>query len=171
MLNDFLRGHAGKDTDTASNLTFHLISTPLGGEANKTIGPIIHLTLDPDTLPKLPIPDMVPKKLGFQIGLPIGLVASILIGLSIWCAIRKNKRRWREVRHHGSDYIKKRTGKRRATKAQNIELSDYDFDSSTARAERFEDEPTRGGGNAFRDEIERQKQEEWRNRPQKITSF
>lgn len=51
-----------------------------------------------------------------------------------------------------------------------IELNDYDFDSNTARADRFEDEPTRGG-NAFRDEIERQKEEEYRNRAQKITSF
>ena len=173
MLEKHLLGHAGNDTDSASNLTFHLISTPVCGEPNTTIGPIISLTYDPDSLPKVPIPDPIPKKIGFQIGLPIALVAFIIIALSICCAIRKNKQKWREVRHHGSDYIKKRAHKRAAARGQSIELNDYDFDSSTARAERFEDEPTRGGsgGNAFRDEIERQKQEEWRNRPQKITSF
>lgn len=63
---------------------------------------------------------------------------------------------------------RKRSGKGKGDSG--IELSDYDFDSSTARAERFEDEPTRGG-NAFRDEIERQKEEDYRNRAQKITSF
>ena len=170
MLEKHLLGHAGNDTDSAANLTFHLISTPVCGEPNTTIGPIISLTYDPDSLPKIRIPDAIPKKLGFQIGLPVALVALIVIGLSICCAIRKNKEKWREVRHHGSDYVKNRARKRRAAKGQSIELNDYDFDSSTARAERFEDEPTRGG-NAFRDEIERQKQEEWRNRPQKITSF
>ena len=76
------------------------------------------------------------------------------------------------MRHYGGDYIRKRNKRRHGKGDPGIELSDYDFDASTnSRAERFEDEPTRGGGNAFREEIERQKAEEWRNRPQKITSF
>ena len=171
MQEKYLLGQAGNDTDSSSNLTFYLISTPFNSdEVNKTAGPTVHLTYDPKSLPQLEIPDAIPKKIGFQVGLPIGIVAFLIIGLSVFCAIRKNKRKWREVRHHGSDYIKKRARKRRADKGQGIELSDYDFDASTARAERFEDEPTRGG-NAFRDEMERQKAEEYRNRAQKITSF
>ena len=54
-----------------------------------------------------------------------------------------------------------------------IELSDYDFDSNT-RAERFADEPTMGGGgdrNEFREELERQRKEEWRNKAAKVSSF
>ena len=76
------------------------------------------------------------------------------------------------MRHYGKDYMRKRAKRNGKRGDGGIELSDYDFNSSNrARAERFEDEPTRGGNNAFRDEIERQKEEEWRNRPQKITSF
>ena len=53
-----------------------------------------------------------------------------------------------------------------------IELSDYDFDSNT-RTERFADEPTTGGGdrNEFREELERQRKEEWRNKAAKVSSF
>ena len=72
------------------------------------------------------------------------------------------------MRHYGSDYMRKRA--KRRGKNDGIELSNYDFDSN-ARAERFEDEPTTGGGNQFREELQRQREETYRNRPQKITSF
>ena len=172
MLHDYLLNQAGNDTDSASNLTFTLISTLPDGTDNRTSGPIINLTLDPHTLPRIPVPNPIPAKKGLEIGLPIGLVALIIIALSICCAIRKSKRNWREMRHYGKDYMRKRAKRSGKRGDGGIELSDYDLNSSNrARAERFEDEPTRGGNNAFRDEIERQKEEEWRNRPQKITSF
>ena len=171
MLREYLLDQAGNDTDSASNLTFILVSTPPDGAENRTSGPIINLTLDPNTLPKILVPNPIPTKKGLEIGLPIGLVAFVIIALSLCCAIRRSKRNWREMRHYGKDYMRKRAMRKAGKRGdRGIELNDYDFDSSTARADRFEDEPTRGG-NAFRDEIERQKEEEYRNRAQKITSF
>ena len=170
MLRDYLLKEAGNDTDSSVNLTFTLISTPAGGADNRTSGPTIHLTLDPNTLPRIKVPPAIPKRIGFEIGLPIGLVALVVIALSICCAVRRSKRNWSHVGNYGKDYMRKRASRRGGRKSNAIELNEYDFDSSTARTDRFEDEPTRGG-NAFRGEIERQKEEEFRNRPQKITSF
>ena len=113
----------------------------------------------------------ISTKKGLEIGLPIGLVAFVIIALSIWCGMRKHRQHWSEMRHYGKDYMRKRRGGK--GKGDVIELSDYDFDSNT-RAERFEDEPTTGGGgdrNEFREEMERQRKEEWRNRAAKVSSF
>ncbi|KAG7005557.1 hypothetical protein G7Y79_00019g047370 [Physcia stellaris] len=157
MLHEYLLNQAGNDTDSASNLTFTLVSTPAGGTENRTSGPIINLTLDPSTLPKIHVTNPIPTKKGLEIGLPIGLVA--------FQAQLEGDATLRERLHAEASDEKGRQGGDRG-----IELNDYDFDSSAARADKFEDEPTRGG-NAFRDEIERQKEEEYRSRPQKITSF
>lgn len=76
------------------------------------------------------------------------------------------------MQHYGKDYMRRRRGRR--GKGDGIELSDYEFDSN-ARADRFEDVPTTGaaGGNRneFREEMERQRKEDWKNRAAKVSSF
>lgn len=72
------------------------------------------------------------------------------------------------MQHYGKDYMRRRRGRR--GKGEGIELNDYD-----TRADRFEDEPPTGGTggdrNEFRDEMERQRKEDWRNRAAKVSSF
>ena len=171
MNHTFLGGHSGNFTADGMNMSFILYSTPLGGTTNRTMGPNTTLTLNPADIPKIPWKNPIPAKKGLEIGLPIGLVALIIVGLSIWCGMRKHRRHWNEMRHYGQDYMRKR--RRGGKGGDGIELNDYDFDSNT-RAERFEDEPTTGGGgnrNEFREEMERQRKEEWRNRAAKVSSF
>lgn len=68
------------------------------------------------------------------------------------------------MQHYGKDYMRKRRGRR--GKGEGIELGAYG-----GRAERFEDAPGVGGRNEFREEMERQGKEEWRNRAAKVSSF
>ena len=170
MNHDWLGEHSGNYTRDGVNLTFVLVSEPVGAPLNSSTGPVTTLTLNPHSLPRLRLPNPIPARKGFEIGLPIALVALLIVALSIYCGIRRHRTKWASMRHYGKDYMRKRAQKR--GKKDVIELSDYDFDSNT-RAERFEDEPTVGGerGNEFRDEIERQREQAYRDRAQKITSF
>lgn len=172
MNHSFLGSHSGNYTADGMNLSFILFSTPVGGPTNRTMGPNTTLIFNPADLPKIKWKNPIPAKKGLEIGLPIGLVAFVVIALSIWCGMRKHRRNWNEMRHYGQDYMWKRRGKGKGKAGQGIELNDYDFDANT-RAERFEDEPTTGRGgnrNQFRDELERQRQEEFRNRAAKVSS-
>lgn len=170
MNHSFLGDHSGNYTADGMNMSFVLYSTPAGKATNRTMGPNVTLTLNPADLPKIKFKNPIPMKKGLEIGLPIGLVAFVIIGLSIWCGMRKHRHHWSEMRHYGKDYMRRRRGR---GKGNGVELSDYGFDSNT-RAERFEDEPTTGGGgdrNQFREEMERQRKEDWNNRAAKVSSF
>lgn len=172
MNKGFLGDLSGNYTEVGMNMSFFLFSTPRGRVSNRTVGPITTLTLNPRSLPKIKLKPPISTKKGLEIGLPIGLVAALVIALSLWCGVRKHRRNWTEAKHYGKDYMRKRR-RGRAAKGDGIELNDYDFDSNM-RADRFEDEPTTGGGrggNEFREEMERQKKEERRNRAANVSSF
>lgn len=136
MESAWLLGASGNDTSTGQNLTFSFLSTPLGGGQNITKpGPMISLTVDPSTLPRVELPNL-PGKYGLEIGLPIGLVAFVLIVLGIWCGMRKNNQSWAKVRGHSKDYMSKRARRRgRSGKDAAIQLEEYD-----RRQEAFSDE-------------------------------
>lgn len=166
MNHSFLGAHSGNYTADGMNMSFTLYSTPFGKPTNRTSGPTTTLTINPADLPKVLIKNPIPVKKGLEIGLPIGLVALVVIGLSIWCGMRKHRRHWSEMQHYGKDYMRRRRGRR--GKGEGIELNDYD-----TRADRFEDAPTTGGGdrNEFREEMERQRKEDWKHRAAKVSSF
>lgn len=172
MNHSFLGPHSGNYTADGMNMSFTLYSTPFGKATNRTSGPNTTLTINPADLPKVKLKNPIPVKKGLEIGLPIGLVAFIIIGLSIWCGMRKHRRHWSEMQHYGKDYMRRRRG--RSGKGNGIELNDYDFEART-RAERFEDAPAARGAagdrNEFREEMERQRKEDWKNRAAKVSSF
>ena len=159
----WLRGAPGNDSTSGQNITFYLIS----GVQNPVKGPGISLVVNPSTLP-LVLVQKVPSKYGMEIGLPIGLVAALLIVLAIVCGMRKQDRSWSVIRSHGKDYMAKRARKRgRAGKEGGIQLEEYHYPQKDA----FSDEPYTGGtGNAFRDEVARQRQEDDRSRSY-VTSY
>ena len=146
----WLMGAPGNDSTSGQNITFYLIS----GVQNPVKGPMISLVVNPFTLPPVLLPK-IPSKYGMEIGLPIGLVAALLIVLAIVCGMKKHERSWSAVRGHGKDYMAR------------IPLQDYNYPQKDA----FSDEPYTGGtGNAFRDEVARQREEDDRSRSY-VTSF
>ena len=153
MSKDWLKGASGNDSDLGQNMTLFMISEPLGGVNITKPGPQISLVVDPHTLPRVPIKN-IPSKYGLEIGLPIGLVALLFICLGICCGIRKNNNHHRSIRGVSKDYMAKRA--RRRGKGGDIALEDY--------ADQYTDQPLKGGGavtgNAFRDEVARQRAED-----------
>lgn len=159
MQKEWLKGRPGNDSTSGQNITLFLQSN--FEDAIK--GPMISLIVNPSTLPRVKIPRL-PAKYGLEIGLPIGAVAALIIILAIWCGMRKNQRSWRDIKSHGKDYMARRARRRgKAGKAGGIQLEDYD---SGRGQDAFSDEPYIGGsGNAFRDEIAKQREEDDRYRP------
>ena len=158
MDKSWLIGAPGNDSTSGQNLTFYLNS----GVQNNTKGPMISLVVDPSNLPPVLIPKL-PSKLGVEIGLPIGVAAALLIILALWCAMRRQNRSWRDIKGHGADYMARRARKRgRAKKEGGIQLEEYNYPQ---QQDAFSDEPYTGGsGNAFRDEVARQREEDDRSR-------
>ena len=154
MSKDWLKGASGNDSDLGQNMTLSVISQSKDGENITKSGPQISLVLDPHTLPRVPI-HSISKKYGLEIGLPVGLVGFLLVLLGICCGIRKNNRHHRSIRGVSKDYMAKRARKR--GKGGDIALEDYGVDQYT-------DQPLKGGGprtgNAFRDEVARQRAED-----------
>ena len=151
MSNDWLKGASGNNTQTGRNMTLNLLSTPFGGEENKIPGPAVILVINPALIPKRPIKH-ISNKYGLEIGLPIGLVAILLILLGICCAIRKNNKAHRSIKGVSQDYMAKRS--RRRGKSGDVALEDLGNDG-------YHDAPVSGGsGNAFRDEISKQRAED-----------
>ena len=163
MQKSWLKGQPGNDSTSGQNLTLHLLSDPESSNVTTKDGPIISLVVDPHTLPRVPIPKL-PTKYGYEIGLPIGIVAALLIIIALWCGCRRHNQSWRDIKGHGRDYMAKRARKRRRSgKEGGIQLDDY---STTRDPDSFSDEPYVGGtGNAFRDEVARQREEDDRYRP------
>ena len=159
----WLKGQPGNDSTSGQNMTLYLQSDPENAPQNFTKGPTISLVVDPSTLPRILIPKL-PKRLGLEIGLPIGLVAALIIFLALWCNMKRHDRSWRDVGGHGKEYMARRARRRgRAGKEGAIQLEDY---GSPRRQDAFSDEPYTGGsGNAFRDEIAKQRAEDDRYRP------
>ena len=156
----WLKGQPGNDSTSGQNMTLYLQSDPQG---NLTKGPMISLVVNPSSLPRVLIPKL-PSRLGLEIGLPIGVVAALIIIFALWCGMKRNHRSWRDVRGHGKDYMARRARRRgRADKEGSIQLEDY---GSSRPHDAFSDEPYTGGGsNAFRDEIAKQRAEDDRFRP------
>lgn len=163
MDKSWLLGSPGNDSTSGQNMTFYLVSNPENAAQNSTKGPMISLTVNPSTLPRVLLPKLS-NKLGMEIGLPIGLVAALIIILAIWCGMRKHDRSWKDIRGHGQDYYHRRARRRgRAGKDGGIQLEAY---NSPRGQDDFSDEPYTGGtGNAFRDEVARQREEDDRYRP------
>lgn len=160
MHKEWLHGQPGNDSTSGQNMTLYLQPN---NESAPAKGPTISLVVDPSTLPPV-LFQKLPARLGLEIGLPIGLVAALIIILAIWCAMRKHQRSWRDVKGHGKDYMARRARRReRAGRAGSIQLEDY---NSPHKQDAFSDEPYIGGsGNAFRDEIAKQREEDDRFRP------
>lgn len=133
-----------------------------------TMGPMISLVVNPATLPRVLLPKL-PTKYGLEVGLPVGIVAAMLIILAIWCGMRKHDRSWKDIKGHGKDYMSRRQRRRgRKGKDGGIQLEEM---SHPRNQDAFSDEPYTGGsGNAFRDEVARQREEDDRYRGN-ITSF
>ncbi len=160
MHKEWLQGQAGNDSASGQNMTLYVQPNNQSAPAK---GPTISLVVDPSTLAPVLIPKL-PARLGLEIGLPIGVVAALIIILAIWCGMRKHQRSWRDVKGHGQDYMARRARRRkRAGKEGSIQLEDY---NSSRDKDTFSDEPYIGGsGNAFRDEIAKQREEDDRYRP------
>ncbi|KAL9103505.1 MAG: hypothetical protein Q9163_001461 [Psora crenata] len=165
MSKEWLKGAAGNDSTSGQNMTLSMISEPMGGENITKPGPQISLVVDPATLPPVPIKKL-PSKYGLEIGAPIGLAALVVIVVSIWCGIRRNNRHHRSIRGISKDYMAKRARKR--GKGGDIALEDYG--SQPSLQSQFTDQPLKGG-NAFRDEIARQRQEDDRSLRRFPTSY
>ena len=157
-------GASGNDSTLGQNLTFYLQS----GAQDPTRGPMISLVINPETLPPV-LFHKLPAKFGLEIGLPVSVAAAILIILALWCGMRRNNRSWRDIKGHGADYMARRSRKRgRVGKESGIQLEEYNHPRQQGA---FSDEPYTGGsGNAFRDEIARQREEDDRSRTY-VTSF
>ena len=164
MDKSWLMGAPGNDSSSGQNLTFYLYSGP----GNVSTGPMISLVTDPHDLPPLQF-HKLPKKYGIEIGIPVGLVAALIIILAIWCGMRKHQRNWKDIRSSGHDYMQKRQRRRgRVGKDGGIQLEEMRHPRDQ---DAFSDEPYTGGsGNAFRDEVARQREEDDRYRTN-ITSF
>lgn len=159
----WLNGRAGNDSTSGQNMTLYLQSDPVNAPGNLTKGPTISLVVNPSTLPRVRIPRL-PNRLGLEIGLPIGVAAALIIILALWCGSKRHNRSWRDVRGHGKEYMARRARRRgRAAKEGAIQLESY---GSPRGQDAFSDEPYIGGsGNAFRDEIAKQRAEDDRFRP------
>ncbi|KAL6712795.1 hypothetical protein ACLMJK_009636 [Lecanora helva] len=159
----WLKGQPGNDSTSGQNMTLYMQWDPENNPQNVTKGPTISLVVNPATLPRIPIPKL-PSRLGLEIGLPVGLVAALFIIVALWCSMKRTDRSWRDVRGHGKEYMARRARRRgRAAKEGAIQLEDY---KSPQSHEAFSDEPYVGGsGNAFRDEIAKQRAEDDRYRP------
>jgi len=160
MHKEWLEGQPGNDSTSGQNMTLYLQPNNQSAPAK---GPTLSLVVDPSTLPPVLIPKL-PTRLGLEIGLPIGVVAALIIILAILCGMRKHQRSWRDVKGHGKDYMARRARRRgRAGKEGGIQLEDY---NSPQEQDAFSNEPYTGGsGNAFRDEIAKQREEDDRLRP------
>ena len=170
MSEDWLQGAAGNDSTSGQNLTVILISEP-AGDAPPIIhpGPAVSLVKDPATLPRIKIQHL-PEKYGLEIGLPVGLAALCIIFLSICCAARRSRRGWEDMRGLGKDYMARRQRRRPHKKAGDIQLDEMDMGSGELTP-RYEDQPVSGGGNVFRDEIRRQREEDDISLKRSVTSY
>ena len=159
----WLLGQQGNDSRSGQNMTFYLQSDAQVESQNITKGPTISLVVDPSSLPRILIPKL-PNRLGLEIGAPIGIFAALIIVLAIWCGMRKHDRSWGDIKGHGKDYMARRARRRGlSSKEGGIQLEDY---GSSRGPDAFSDEPHLvGSGNAFRDEIAKQRGEDDRYRP------
>ena len=160
----WLKGASGNNSASGQNITFYLIN---GGQS-PVKGPMISLVINPSTLPRVLLPKIA-SKYGMEIGLPIGLAAALLIIFALICGMRRHNSSWKHIRGHGRDYMAKRARRRgRAGKDGAIQLGEYKYPQ---QGNTFSDEPYTGGsGNAFRDEVARQREEDDRSRSY-VTSF
>ena len=163
MQEAWLNGKPGNDSSSGQNMTLYLQSDPLHSPGNITKGPSISLVVNPKTLPRVLIPKL-PARLGLEIGLPIGVVAAFIIIIALWCGSKRHNKSWGDLRGHGKDYMARRARRRGVPgKEGAIQLEDY---GSPRGQDSFSDEPYSGGtGNAFRDEIAKQREEDDRYRP------
>ena len=161
----WLRGADGNSSWSGQNITLVMISQPAGdGPAIIKSGPMVSLARNPKTLPPVVIPK-IPNKYGLEIGLPIGLVALIVIILSVCCAVKRNNGRFRDLK--GSltkDYMSRRArrgggGRRGGGKGGDWDADDLELSPTNGQGS-YTDEPVKGGQNAFRDEIRRQREED-----------
>ena len=159
----WLKGQPGNDSTSGQNMTLYMQWDPENNPQNVTKGPTISLVVNPKTLPRVRIPKL-PAKYGLEIGLPIGLVAVLIIILALLCNMKRHNQSWTGIRGHSKEYMARRARRRgRATKEGGIQLENY---NSHRGQEAFSDEPYVGGsGNAFRDEIAKQRAEDERYRP------
>ena len=172
----WLRGADGNSSWSGQNITLILISQPPGdAEAIIKSGPMISLARNPKTLPPVVIPK-IPNKYGLEIGLPIGLAALVIIILSVCCAVKKNNRRFKDLR--GSltkDYMSRRSRRGGGGRRGGGKRGDWDEDdvelSPTAGPGGYTDEPVKGGQNAFRDEIRRQREEDDQSMKRTYSSY
>ena len=151
----WLKGADGNDTSSGQNLTVSLISTADNGTEKVLTGPNISLIKNPKTLPPYYAPHLAPKW-GLEIGLPIGLVALVIVLLSCCYARKRRGTHFEHVRHIGQDYMAKRARKR-GFKTDGIQLNQMEAEGDVPH---YTDQPVKGGTNAFRDEIRRQRQED-----------
>ena len=166
MPEDWLHGAAGNDSTTGQNLTVIMISDPAGPEIAEIVdpGPKVSLVRDPASLPKEQFKKL-PSKYGLEVGLPIGLVALIILLLSLCCAVKRNNKQFQSIRGVGKDYMARRD-RRRGRKGGDIQLDEMDVGTE----DRYMDQPVKGGENVFRDEIRRQRKEDDEAR-RNVTSF
>lgn len=156
---DWLKGASGNDSKLGQNMTLNMVSKPLDAPEQNATGPQVALVIDPHKLPRVKIPH-ISNKYGLEIGLPIGLVALVFIVLGIFCGIRRNNTHHRSARGVAKDYMAKRSRRRGLGSDGDIALGDYGGDN----VDHYTDQPLKGGGggsgNAFRDEVARQRQED-----------
>lgn len=158
MDESWLKGAAGNDSDFGQNMTIVLIVDPAGDPPEiVATGPRISLVRDPKSLPKVHYKKLS-SKYGLEVGLPVALIAFIIIVLSLCCAYRKRGHSLREARGIGRDYMAKRA-RRRGHKGGDIQLDEMEMGPEDMEA-KYTDQPVKGGGNAFQDEIRRQREED-----------
>lgn len=172
----WLQGAAGNSSRSGQNMTLVLISEPAGGvPAIVKSGPFISLAKNPKTLPPVLIPK-IPNKYGLEIGLPIGLVGLIIIILSVCCAVKRNNGHFRDVQSSlTKDYMSRRSrrgggGRRGGGQGGEWNADDMEL-SPTSGPGGYTDEPVKGGQNAFRDEIRRQRDEDDQSIKRTYTSY
>lgn len=154
----WLKGADGNSSWSGQNLTVVMLSQPKGDVPEiVSPGPLIYLDRNPKTLPKIPIPK-ISNKYGLEIGLPIGLAALLIIIFSLCCAVRRNNRRFADLKGMATkDYMSKRARRGRGGRGQPLD----EMELGNKRSEgMYTDQPVIGGENAFRDEIKRQREED-----------
>ena len=155
----WLLGADGNSSWSGQNLTINMITQPADDEPEfVTAGPQVYLVRDPHTLPPVRIKKL-PAKYGLEIGLPIGLVALVIIFLSVCCAARRSNRHFSRFKGASKDYMSRRARRRGPMKAGDIQLDEMDLGPQETGFH-YTDQPVTGGGNAFRDEIRRQRDED-----------
>ena len=161
----WLRGADGNSSWSGQNITLVMISQPAGGGPPIVKpGPMISLARNPKTLPKIILPK-ISNKYGLEIGLPIGLAALIIIILSVCCACRKNNGRFRDLQASATkDYMSRRArrgggGRRGGGKGGDWDADDLELSTADGNGG-YSDVPVKGGQNAFRDEVQRQREED-----------